>query len=215
MSDELRRRILDAARSDLVENGYRGLRLAAVARAARVPLALLHCEFPQRSSLVKALVEHDLEIFLSRLTSAVPTDAGLDAMLSAGLGVFFDFVAERREEYRILFGDAGRFDPAVAALLRELRERLATIYLALFRPAVEAQGVVWPSDAEARLRTHAVISLAEGGALAWVADDRLARDVVLEVLTRMIRQSLLSPARGTPAWGRQAIPSRPGAEGTP
>lgn len=173
-----------------------------MARAARVPAAVLHRDFPRRSSLVKALVEHDLEIFLSRLTSGVPLDEGLDVMVIAGLNVFFDFVGERREEYRILFGDAGRFDPSVAALLRELRERLATIYLKLFRPAVEAEGVEWPSDAEARLTAHAVISMAEGGALAWASEERLERDSVVEVLARMIRQSLLSATHGAPSGGR-------------
>jgi AcrR family transcriptional regulator len=192
--EDARRRIQEAARQLFVEAGYDGLEMGAVARAARVSRSRLYALFPGRQALLAGVVEQDAAELISRLTRVTPDDATLDALLGIFLSTFLEFVEEHKEEYRLLFGHAGRLEPEVTSLLHGFRDRLASTYLGVFRPAIEAERVSWPTEAEARLVTHAVMAMVEGAVQTWLTDPNVSRQRLVGILVAMIRRALVHPA---------------------
>ncbi len=177
------------------EQGFSGLRIEEVARSAGAARSQVYRLFPDKQALLAALVREDVEAFVSRIAGAVQQDASLEGMLQAGAEAFLSFVDERRTEYQLLFGLTGRIDPDVAAVIRGLHSRLADEFLRQFRPAVEAAGVPWPGEAEARIITRAAMALAEGAAQAWLVEPDLPRARVAQIVAGMIADAL-APGAG-------------------
>jgi len=194
-----RERILAAARHLFVTDGYEGLDNARLGGMAGVAPSLVDRMFPDRPTLLTAVVEREASELIDRLIEGIPREAPLEQMLRMGVTVFLDFVVAHRTEYELLFGAAGRLDPAIASALQGLRRRLANSYLDLFRPAVASAGVVWPSDAEARLVTQAMLALAEGSVQAWLTDPSVPSGRFVETVAGMIYRSLVPPTGTRPA----------------
>jgi AcrR family transcriptional regulator len=194
-----RERILAAAQRLFMTDGYEGLDNARLAGMAGVAPSLVDRMYPDRPTLLTAVVEREASELIDRLIESIPREAPLEEMLRMAVTVFVDFVLEHRAEYELLFGAAGRLDPAIASALQGLRQRLANSYLDLFRPAVLSAGVVLPSDAEARLVTQAVLALAEGSLQAWLTDPSVPSDRFVETVAGMIYRSLVPPTGTRPA----------------
>jgi AcrR family transcriptional regulator len=194
-----RRLILESARRVFAERGYDSLSVVAVADRAGIPRSGVYRLYRDRRSLLAAVIENDVEQLVGRLTLSIPPDGDLDRMLEVGVGVFLDFVMERRGEYEVLFGHAGRLDPEVALLLSGLRDRLAETYRRLFKPVLErAREELWPED-ESLLVTHAVMALAEGATVAWLVDPSVPRGRVVTIVSSMIRDAISDGGDARPA----------------
>jgi AcrR family transcriptional regulator len=173
------------------EAGYEGLNLDAVARGAHVSRSWLYGQFPDRRALLAHLVEREAETLVHEIAASLRPGGTLEELLTNAFGLFVDYVSQRRAQYLMLFGPAASLEPEVAATLIELRDRLARAYVALFQPAMVADGVRWPSDDEARLVALSMISLAEGAVLAWLNDPRITREHLIETTVSMIRRGLM------------------------
>jgi AcrR family transcriptional regulator len=193
--DQRRVQALAAARTEFARGGYEAVSIEAVARAAGVSRTWLYSVYPDRKALLVGLIELDIDDFVGRLTGSLEPALDIGKMLLESYEHFLEFVSERREAYLMLFGQAGLLEPEVAALLDALRERLAALYVGVYRSSLEAQGVQWPTDAEARLVAHAVLSLAEGSALAWLNNPELSQDQLIQVVVPMMLRVLLGPRR--------------------
>jgi AcrR family transcriptional regulator len=74
---DTRRRILDAARSRILADGYAGLSTRKVAEEAGVPLSQLHYHFGSKGGLIMALFEMENEERLTRQTRMYAEDRPL------------------------------------------------------------------------------------------------------------------------------------------
>jgi AcrR family transcriptional regulator len=194
-SDQRRLQALSAARSEFSRGGYESLSIEAVARAAGVSRTWLYSVYPDRKALLIGLIALDIDDFVGRLTDSLEPALDIGQMLLESYKHFLEFVSERREAYLMLFGHAGLLEPEVAALLDALRERLAALYVGVYRSSLEAQGVLWPTDAEARLHAHAMIVLAEGSAQAWLNTPTVSQEQLVQVVVPMMLRVLLGPKR--------------------
>jgi AcrR family transcriptional regulator len=185
-----RGRALAAARSMFAMHGYDGLQMDRIAHQVGASRSWIYGEFPDRRSLLTAVVHEDVGELTSRISASLDWSSNLDLLLEKGFSVFLDFVEERRQEYVMLFGQAGRLEPRIATILIDLRRSLAGGYVAAFRPAVAAAGIPWPSDAEARLVAQAMIALVEGSVQAWLTDSRMPRQRLLAMVVPMVRRAL-------------------------
>lgn len=92
-SDDMRRRVLDAAVALLGERGYAGLRTAEVALAAGVSKGALTHHFPSKDALVVAVVEHVFrrasELARQRARRARTVDDALKALTADAQEFFF------------------------------------------------------------------------------------------------------------------------------
>jgi len=186
-----RDRLLDAARVLFAEAGFDGFSMAEVALRAGASRPAVYRMFPDRAALLAAVVNRDADDLVGRLYRALPAEAPLDSLIEQALVVFVDFAAERRREYLVLFGQAGRVHPEVASLLQGLRARLAAFYVPAFRDAALRAAIPQPSDAQARLTAFAIMSMCEGVMQSWLEDDHpSSSDELVRLLKGMVMRSL-------------------------
>ena len=106
MAPERRREhLLDAALSVILEHGYAGVSVEAVARAAGVTRPVIYDHFPNLSQLVYALIEREERCALEQLQAAVPDEPETDdpvGLLVGGVGRFLQAVSERPATWRII-----------------------------------------------------------------------------------------------------------------
>ena len=106
MAPELRReQLLDAALSVIVDQGYSGVSIEAVARTAGVTRPVIYDHFPNLGRMLYALVEREERIAVAQLEHVVPEDpSGLEPpdLLAAGVRRFLDAVASRPQTWRII-----------------------------------------------------------------------------------------------------------------
>jgi AcrR family transcriptional regulator len=103
--EQRREQLLDAALGVIVEQGYGGVSVEAVARAAGVTRPVIYDHFSNLGRLLHALIEREERYALEELEHVVPEDPG-DAdpvgVLAAGVGRFLRAVAGRPATWRII-----------------------------------------------------------------------------------------------------------------
>jgi len=126
-----RKRILDAAEHEFAAKGFDGARLAAIARAAEAPQALIHHHFADKAGLYQAVLERALGAIAAvgwRILGAMapPTKrrakrferAELEALVEALVGMLVDFYATNAPVLRILRHEAMRGGALAEGLVR-------------------------------------------------------------------------------------------------
>jgi AcrR family transcriptional regulator len=103
--EQRREQLLDAALSVILELGYVGVSVEAVARAAGVTRPVVYDHFPNLGRLLHALVEREESYALEQLEHVVPDDPGEvepTELLTGGVRRFLDAVASRPATWRII-----------------------------------------------------------------------------------------------------------------
>jgi AcrR family transcriptional regulator len=126
------KRILDGAEQEFADKGFDGARLAAIARAADVPQALIHHYFADKAGLYKAVLERALTAIADMGWKILDTMAPskrrtkqksfekkqLEALVAALVGMLVDFYSTHARVLRILRHEASRGGPLAAELVR-------------------------------------------------------------------------------------------------
>lgn len=102
---ERREQLIDAALDVILEQGYDGVSIEAIARRAGVTRPVVYDHFTNLGRLLHALVEREERISLQQLEEVVPDEpAGRDptALLAAGVRRFLEAVASRPATWRII-----------------------------------------------------------------------------------------------------------------
>jgi TetR/AcrR family transcriptional regulator len=127
-----RRRILDAAEVEFASKGFDGARLAAIARSAEVPQALIHHHFGDKQGLYREVLERALAAMAAVGWHIVDTlgqprkrgrakrlgRAELESLVEALVGMLVDFYATHARVLRILRLEAMRGGPLAGQLVR-------------------------------------------------------------------------------------------------
>src|ERR1700712_5613704 len=71
-----REQLLDAALEVVLEQGYSGVSIEAIARAAGVTRPVIYDHFPNLGRLLHALIEREERFSLAQLEEVVPEDPG-------------------------------------------------------------------------------------------------------------------------------------------
>jgi AcrR family transcriptional regulator len=103
--EQRREQLLDAALSVIVELGYSGVSIEAVARTAGVTRPVVYDHFPNLGRLLHALVEREERYALAQLEDVLPSDADEiepPELLAGGVRRFLDAVASRPATWRII-----------------------------------------------------------------------------------------------------------------
>ena len=103
--EQRREQLLDAALSVIVEQGYEGVSIEAIARIAGVTRPVIYDHFPNLGSLLQALIKREQSYAVEQLAEIVPRspDAGEPPELfAAGVRRFLDAVASRPDTWRII-----------------------------------------------------------------------------------------------------------------
>jgi AcrR family transcriptional regulator len=102
---ERREQLIDAALAVILEQGYSGVSIEAIAREAGVTRPVVYDHFPNLGRLLHALYEREERISLEQLERVVPDDPGdrePTELLAGGVKRFLEAVASRPATWRII-----------------------------------------------------------------------------------------------------------------
>ncbi|HTQ03625.1 MAG TPA: TetR/AcrR family transcriptional regulator [Polyangiaceae bacterium] len=99
---ELRQRILDAARELFAARGYESVTMREIARRIEYSATALYKHFADKEALVRELCRHDFDALAQRLLEAVSSGDPFERFARAGL-VYLDFAARHPQHYRLMF----------------------------------------------------------------------------------------------------------------
>jgi AcrR family transcriptional regulator len=160
--EERREQLLDAALSVIVEQGYSGVSIEAVARAAGVTRPVVYDHFSNLGRLLHALIDREERYALEQLEHVVPEDPGdADpvAVLAAGVGRFLRAVAGRPATWRIILLPLEGTPANVRQHIEINRTRTLERIERLVRWAVVRPE--FPEDLDAELTARAIRDLGE------------------------------------------------------
>ena len=125
--EQLRTAILDAARGQAVERGWRYVRMGDVAAAVGVSRQTLYAEFQSKDRLAEALAMRELERLLAALSGELAGfDGNLDDVIRAGVV----FVLEQADANPMLHAALTGARPADNELLPLLLQRIEPVVAA-------------------------------------------------------------------------------------
>jgi AcrR family transcriptional regulator len=184
-----REQLIDAALSVILEQGYSGVSIEAIARAAGVTRPVVYDHFPNLGRLLHALVEREERYALEQLEQVVPDEPGDQEpgdLLVGGVRRFLQAVADRPATWRIILLPL-EGTPAIVrdhvetnrARTQERIERL--VRLAVRRPEL-------PDDLDVELTARAIRCLGEEAGRTLLTDpERYSPDRYAEFVTTVMR----------------------------
>jgi AcrR family transcriptional regulator len=160
--EQRREQLLDAALELIIQQGYAGVSVEAVARLAGVTRPVVYDHFPNLGRLLHELVEREERWALTQLEQVVPADPG-DAsppeLLVRGVDRFLDAVLERPNTWRIILlpieGTPSIIRDQVQTNQARMHERIMRLVeWAFSRPE-------FPHQIDVELTAHAIRHLSE------------------------------------------------------
>lgn len=182
----LRRRILDAARSQLIQHGYAHLSMRSIATRVGVSATSIYLYFDGKDTLVHGLIDEGMESLHESLLRAEAPAAAPAARLENLCRAYLEFGRSNPEYYEIMF----LLHPARMARYPAEKYRRARRNLEIFAAALEP---LCPPGADLRLTSHALWCLLHGAVSLRIAGrmdshvepERLAAETVSRAL-RMV-----------------------------
>jgi AcrR family transcriptional regulator len=169
--EQRREQLLDAALELIVQQGYAGVSIEAVARLAGVTRPVVYDHFPNLGRLLHALVEREENYALQQLAQIVPEepgDAEPAALLAAGVRRFLDAVASRPATWRIILLPLDGTPAIVRQHVEQNRARTQERIERLVRLAIQRLGL--PGGLDVELTAWAIRSLGEDAGRTLLTD---------------------------------------------
>jgi len=160
--EQRREQLVDAALEVILAQGYAGVSVEAVARAAGVTRPVVYDHFANLGKLLQALVEREERYSLAELDAVVPRDPGdcdPAELLAASVHRFLDTVAGRPETWRLILLPLEGTPAMVRDHVERNRARILERIEGLVRWSIEQWGL--PADLDVELAARAIRDLAE------------------------------------------------------
>jgi AcrR family transcriptional regulator len=192
--EKRREQLIDAALTVILEQGYEGVSIEAVARTAGVTRPVVYDHYPNLAQLLQALIEREERYALAQLDEVVPDDPGerdLAELLASGVRQFLAAVASRPATWRIILLPLEGTPAIVRHNVETHRARTLERLKRLVRWAMDRAAA--PRELDVELTARAIRGLAEEAGRAVLTDperyspDRYERFV--QSMTRLMRAS--------------------------
>lgn len=168
---ERRKQLVDAALEVILQQGYGGVSIEAVARRAGVTRPVVYDHFPNLGQLLRTLVEREDRISLEQLEKVVPDDPGDRnpiEVLGGGVRRFLEAVASRPATWRIILLPLEGTPQVVRDHVETNRARTQERIARLVRWAVERPEL--PDELDVELTARAIRVLAEDAGRTLLTD---------------------------------------------
>lgn len=163
MAPEKRReQLIDAALSVIVEQGYEGVSIEAIARTAGVTRPVIYDHFSNLGRLLQALIEREETYALAQLAEVVPStprEGEPPELFAAGVRRFLDAVASRPNTWRIILLPPEGTPTMVREHVETNRAQLLGRLTELVRWAVERADI--RADLDVEICARAILRLSE------------------------------------------------------
>jgi AcrR family transcriptional regulator len=158
-----RQQVLDVALPVFARDGFHRTSMNEVAEAAGVTKPVLYQHFRSKRDLYLALLDEVGRDLLDRLARATRVAPDGHEQTSAGFRAYFQWVAEDRQAFLVLFGSGSRRDEEFAAAVRRVTEELADAIAPLIAVDIEPE--------HRQNLAHAVVGMAEAASRRLVDAD--------------------------------------------
>jgi AcrR family transcriptional regulator len=160
--EQRREQLIDAALSVILDQGYGGVSIEAIARAAGVTRPVIYDHFPNLGQLLQALVEREERYSREQLELVVPDDPGdsdpVD-VLAGSVRRFLDAVTARPATWRIILLPLDGTPSIVRQHVETHRAQILERIERLVGWAVDRQEL--PADLDIELVARAIRDLGE------------------------------------------------------
>jgi AcrR family transcriptional regulator len=160
--EQRREQLIDAALSVIVEQGYGGVSIEAIARTAGVTRPVVYDHFPNLARLLHAVVEREERYSLDELDAVVPDDPGdrdPAELLVGGVRRFLEAVVDRPKTWRIILLPLEGTPTLVREHVETNRGRMLARIERLVTWAIDQHGL--PDDLDVELTARAIRDLGE------------------------------------------------------
>ena len=174
-ADARREQILEVAIDVFGRAGYHGASMNDIAEAAGVTKPVLYQHFDSKTDLYRALLDEVGGRMLDAIAKATAEADDGKAQTLAGYQAYFRWVADRRDEFKLLFGGSARHDPEFGHQIERLTHDAAAAIAPLIAVDID------PDHRDTL--AHALVGLAEGASRRLVGQgqafdpDEIAREV--------------------------------------
>src|ERR1700761_2413754 len=191
--EKRREQLIDAALSVIVEQGYEGVSIEAVAKVAGVTRPVIYDHFPNLGSLLRALIEREERYALDQLAAVVPhapQAADPPDMFATGVRRFLDAVASRPDTWRIILLPPEGTPTIVREHVERNRAQVLERLQQLVLWAADRSGIA--ADLDVEIAARAILRLSEEAGRMVLTDarrfsperyERFARDVMTLIWT--------------------------------
>jgi AcrR family transcriptional regulator len=159
---ERREQLIDAALTVILEQGYGGVSIEAVARTAGVTRPVVYDHFPNLGRLLQALVEREERYSLEQLEEVVPTEPRGDEpaeVLASSVRRFLDAVQSRPATWRLILLPSDGTPQIVREHVKVNRARILERIERLVKSAIERGRI--PGALDVELAARAIRDLSE------------------------------------------------------
>jgi AcrR family transcriptional regulator len=160
--EQRREQLLDAALGVILEQGYSGISIEAVARAAGVTRPVIYDHFQNLGRLLYTLIEREEHYSLQQLEQVVPRDPGdadPTALLAGAVGRFLGAVTSRPTTWRIILLPPDGTPAIVRQHVETNRARTLARIEQLVQWAIQRDAI--PAELDPELTARAIRNLSE------------------------------------------------------
>jgi AcrR family transcriptional regulator len=187
---ERREQLIDAALAVILEHGYSGVSIEAIARGAGVTRPVVYDHFPNLGRLLQALIEREENYALEQLAQIVPEVPGEGApatLLSAGFKRFLVAVSSRPATWRIILLPLDGTPAIVRQHVEQNRAQIQARIEHLVRWAQEQLDV--PGSIDVELTAWTIRSLGEEAGRTVLTDpDRFPPERYEQFVTALMQR---------------------------
>ncbi len=153
-ADARRTQILDVAVDVFGQGGYYGASMNDIADAAGVTKPVLYQHFDSKSDLYRALIDDVGDRMIEAITEATAVAKNGREQTELGFLAYFRWVAQRHDEFMLIYGGGARHDAEFNDQLRIISDRVSEAITPLI--AVDLEPIMRTTLA------HGLIGLAAG-----------------------------------------------------
>jgi AcrR family transcriptional regulator len=194
-----RQQLLDAALSVIVEQGYEGVSIEAIARTAGVSRPVIYDHFPNLGRLLQALIEREETYALAQLPGIAaesPQSGDPPELFATGVRRFLDAVASRPDTWRIIL-----FPPeGTPAIVRRQVETSRTQLLQRIMRFVNWAGeqAEIPTELDIEISARVILRFSEEAGHMVLADPERFSPERYERFARTVMELICSHRRPAP-----------------
>jgi len=191
--EQRREQLIDAALEVILERGYGGVSIEAIAREAGITRPVVYDHFPNLNRLLHAVIEREERIALEQLAEVVPEHPGAHEpgeLLSAGVTRFLEAVTSRPATWRIILLPLEGTPSIVREHVEVNRAHVLARIEALVRWAIERSDAPQAVDVELTARTIRDWS-EQAGRMVLTDPERYPRDRYEQFVQQFLQ--LLTP----------------------
>jgi AcrR family transcriptional regulator len=175
-----RLQLLGAARDVFVAQGYHAAAMDEIAERAGVSKPVLYQHFPGKLELYLALLDESTGDLVKIMSEALSSTSDNRQRVPATFKAFYDYVADAREAFRLVFESDLSNEPAVRARVDRAMYECADMVSRFIR---EDAGV---SNEEAHLLGMALVGMAQVTARYWLSTDQaIPKDAAEQLIARL------------------------------